>query len=166
MQQIGDLELDQDLTFEQRQWVVQRGVWIVLVALLVSTVLGVFGSGPLSSAAVTSADGMLRVEYERFVRREVIHELSLTVTVEEPGNGQVEVWVDVNSLDAMVVDTISPEPSEERGEGDRQIFVFEMGEANQLSIRFDVAREDIGWSRVHVGIVGGDDVSFTQISYP
>jgi hypothetical protein len=129
-------------------------------------VLGVFGSGPLSSAEVTSPDGTLRVEYERFVRREVEHELSVTVTVEDRASGEVEVWLDVASLDTMVVDTISPEPTEERIEGERQVFVFAVGDAEHLLVRFDVAREDMGRNRVSLGIVGGSETSFSQVSYP
>jgi hypothetical protein len=64
----GHLQLKEDLEFQRREWRFQRVSWWGLSTFVVVAMLGVFGGGPLSTASATSADGVLRVKYERFVR--------------------------------------------------------------------------------------------------
>jgi hypothetical protein len=60
------MEVNADIEFQRRVWRVQRIGWLIIAAVIVAALLGVFGGGPLSRAAV-QGDG-LRLEYERFAR--------------------------------------------------------------------------------------------------
>lgn len=42
---VRDLESEENLAFQERQWVVQRVAWVVVLALLVAGLLGLLGPG-------------------------------------------------------------------------------------------------------------------------
>ncbi|HEU4345558.1 MAG TPA: hypothetical protein VFU31_28750, partial [Candidatus Binatia bacterium] len=46
------LEIEEDLRFQERAWVVQRVGWGVMLLVIVATAAGMFGEGALSSATV------------------------------------------------------------------------------------------------------------------
>lgn len=161
MQRIGDLELDQDLAFERRQWHVQRVAWVLMLLFLAAACTGVFGLGPWSSGQVASGDGTLVVDYERFVRRQMDQDIVLSVTAAQ--GDTVVVWLDDS---ALVVEAVWPEPEQMRAENGRQEFVFSTEEGASLEVRFAVTREDMGRETIAMGIEGYGGVSFWQVSYP
>src|SRR5919106_6001727 len=59
------LQIDQDLAYQQREWLVERVGWIVMLLLIVAAAAGIFGNGVLSRASVSDGK-QLRIEYERF----------------------------------------------------------------------------------------------------
>jgi hypothetical protein len=61
-------QLDDDLPYQRREWRAQRFGWWALTVFVAAAALGVFGGGPLSRATAASADGGLRLDYDRFVR--------------------------------------------------------------------------------------------------
>ena len=65
---VGDLELDQDLGFQRREWSLQRIGWWALTGFVVVASLGLFGGGPLSRGRVGDPGAAVWIEYERFVR--------------------------------------------------------------------------------------------------
>jgi hypothetical protein len=44
----GDLEVEQDLDFQQRTWALERAGWIVMLLIIAAALAGFFGGGPLS----------------------------------------------------------------------------------------------------------------------
>jgi hypothetical protein len=60
------MEINADLEFQRRVWAAQRIGWIAIGAFVIAALVGVFGQGPLSSAA--AGGNALRIEYERFAR--------------------------------------------------------------------------------------------------
>lgn len=166
MQRIGDIELDQDLDFEERQWKVQRVGWAIGALLIVAALVGVFGSGPLSSATAGN-DQSLVVHHERFIRHTGDGDITLVIAGDQAVAGEVEFWVDANWLGAIQILGISPEPVDVRADGDRQIYVFAVddpAQAFEVSIRF--TPRQMGFVRAEFGVNDGAAVSFTQFSYP
>jgi len=165
MQRIGDLELDQDLAFERRQWTVQRvGWWLMLLAVVLG-LLGLFGTGPLSSATARG-DGVT-VDYERFVRRHGEGELTIAIAPNQAQNGQVEVWLADAWLDAVTIEGISPEPASQHPSGDRQVYVFEVADpARPFTVRIDYRPQEMGRLPAELGIGSGEGLDVFQFSYP
>jgi hypothetical protein len=62
---IGDLEIQQDLNYQRREWRIQRLGWVVMRLVILAALLGLLGNGPLSKASVTATDGSLRLDYHR-----------------------------------------------------------------------------------------------------
>ncbi len=42
---VGDLDIEQDLDFERRQWHVQRVGWVVFLLILLAAFVGLLGTG-------------------------------------------------------------------------------------------------------------------------
>jgi hypothetical protein len=109
VKRFGTLELEEDLAFQRRQWRAAQVLWLVLVATMVATALGVFGNGLLSQARVGPAHG-LHVEYERIVRFGA--SVRLVVRATPRPDGAVRFTIDRSLLEAFRVQDITPQPSE------------------------------------------------------
>jgi len=166
MRRVGDLDLDQDLTFEKRQWKVQRVGWAAMVLIVVAALLGVFGSGPLSAASVGD-NATLVAHYQRFVRHQGQGELVVKVAPNEAAEGRVEFWLTTEFLGEIDLQGISPEPDEVRSAGDRQIFVFLVDDPTcPLEVSISYFPNGLGRVSGGIGLVDGPDFSFNQLSYP
>jgi hypothetical protein len=56
----------EDMRFQQRMWLIERLGWLVLAAIVLLALLGLFGTGVLSKQSIGA--GSLTVEYDRFER--------------------------------------------------------------------------------------------------
>lgn len=167
MKRIGDLEIDQDIEFQQREWRVQRVFWGVLLLIVLLALLGLFGTGPISSATAGSGDEGLRLSYQRFVRHGGEAELEFEVQPDQVQDGQVEIWISFSYLNDLTIEQYSIQPEEVRAGRDRHVFVFLVEESDEpVTVRLSIRPDKIGRYAGDAGIVGGPTVSFTQFSYP
>jgi len=112
----GDLQLQQDLKFQNQEWLFQRIGRIVLTFFVVAAALGLFGSGPLSRARVdapTAEDnpGAASVEYERFLRISVPTRLSLRFSQFRAPEKETVIEFNREYYDSVFIRQISPQPS-------------------------------------------------------
>ena len=63
-----DIDLDQDIDFQQRSWKVQRVGWGLMVLFVLAGLSGLLGTGPLSNVTDGDEGGPLWLEYQRFGR--------------------------------------------------------------------------------------------------
>lgn len=163
---IGDLQIQQDLVFSEREWRVQRAGWLVMLLLILLALAGLFGRGPVADAALGSAAGPFQVSYERFDRAHYRTELLIEVSPPE-GEETVEIWVGRTFLDAIEVNRIVPEPDVQRIEGDRVVFVFATGSVagdGRITVSFE--HNEIGPVELEAGIVDGPAGSGTIFVFP
>jgi hypothetical protein len=167
MKRVGDLEIDQDLTFQQREWQVQRVAWVVMALIIASAALGLFGNGLLSAATAGDPDGPISVEYERFVRHDGRASFTVRISADQVSGDSVAIWIAADYMADLEIEQMSPEPQEVRTDGDRLVYVLAHGETSG-PLAFDVSfrPETIGRLSGEAGIVDGPQVTFTQISYP
>ena len=153
-----DAEVGQDLAFERLSWAVQRAAWVIAVLVLVAALAGVFGHGPLSNAAATSADGSLRVEYQRVLRNQAPSELRVRVT---PGaEGRAVVWLAQDYLRKVRLRQVTPEPERAEVRSDRTVYTFHAaagagGGEVEVVFHFDV--QAMGRQRLEMGRGDGGD---------
>lgn len=110
MARIGDMELDEDISFQEREWTAERIGWVALFVLLALAVLGLFGNGPISWTSTTSEDGALEVSYERFGRRGGTQTLTIAAEASAASNGAWEIDLSREYLAAVRVDAMTPQP--------------------------------------------------------
>jgi hypothetical protein len=164
---VGSLEIDQDLEFQRRMWVVQRVGWAAMVLIVVLALLGLFATGPLSSAATETSDGALQIEHGRFARHEALTTLELAVGPQAVANSQVQVRASQSFLDTYSIEQIVPEPDSVALESDGVTWTFSVGElAGPGQITLLVRPERIGFQRSEIGLAGGQTLSFRQLIYP
>lgn len=162
-----DLQVGQDLSFQEREWRIQRAAWILLAAIVVLALLGLFGTGPLSSTTAGSTDEGLKIAYERFVRHDGQTSVDIDVSPDQIANGQVEIWVSSSYLDSVDIERISPQPDQVRNEGDRLVYIFPAASTNDpISVTFSMRPDALWRLSGDIGITDGPSLSFDQVSYP
>lgn len=162
---VGDLEIQQDLEHERREWLFHRIGWILLSLLWLAGLAGLFGSGPLSEASASGAG--LRLEYDRFVRYTAPQDLRLHLGPPATGHPKVRVWVDRQYMQDMQVESVLPEPESVETGPDRIVFIIplaEVGPPTAVTLRLQTQR--IGVLDGEVGVEEGGSLRFHQIVYP
>lgn len=109
MERVGDLEINQDVVFQEREWNAERVGWGLLTLLILIAVAGLFGNGPLSWTSATSDDG-LEIIYERFGRRGGSQELTVRAPATAASGGVWEIEVTRGYLASLEITAVSPEP--------------------------------------------------------
>jgi len=157
----GDLQIDQDLEFERRQWAAQNVAYGLWALLLAAAIAGLLGQGPASKAVARTPGGVLTVDYERFVRAQA--ECVLRVTVASaPGQARPALWIDSGYLGHVRLCDVFPAPAAVR-QGARAVFTFDRG-TQEVKLRTRV--EKFGVLTGRLGLVGGPAVDLWQLSYP
>ena len=155
--------------FRRRVWQAQRVAWALMALFLLGALVGLLGSGPLSPTSVTSADGAVRVEYERFLRRDTRTTLRVHL---RPANGEAStlaLWLARPYLEAMKVDSVLPSPRRVQGAGDRITWGFEVSAREPrelLTVTIHLLPEGSGMRWAGVGLEAGSGVRFRQWVYP
>jgi hypothetical protein len=162
---VGDLELDRDLSFQRREWTIQRIGWLVMMAIVAAALIGLLGSGPLSSA--TAEAGLLRLAYSRFERRHAPSELEVAVSNDAESQDQIEVWISTDYLRGTEITSIVPEPEEVSEADDQMVYRFSIDDQAQTStILFALEYDDPGHTTGRMGMIGGPELTFWQFVYP
>jgi hypothetical protein len=109
----------QDLSFQHRQYYVQRVGWGIGALLLVLALFGLFGDGLLSHAH--AANSAFRIEYERILRRNNSSPLELEIT---PKGEETRVAFEAIYLQAFTIDSILPAPDRSYAAASDIVYVF------------------------------------------
>lgn len=152
-----ELQISQDMRFQRREWKLQRVGTLLLGLVLVATVLGLFGDGPLSKARRES--GRFAVEYERFGRFGSPVVLQLNVKGDR-------LWLGEAFLRNVQVNSVVPEPTAWRDTGNRHELEFAVPSgASELEVALHVSFREYGKLVGEAG-AGEDSVAWEQWIYP
>lgn len=163
--QSKELQVNEDLDFQRRDWLAQRVGWGVLTLLLLAALSGLTGSGPLSG--VTRSDGQhFTLEYDRFVRHGARTIVTFRAAPEAIIDGRVRIVIDRLFFVANDVQRLVPEPTATRGRGDALEFVYEVAPGDGLTARWTVEPEKIGSHTTPVRLSDGPAVEISQFTYP
>jgi hypothetical protein len=161
----NELEIDQDLGFERREWWLQRLLWGGLTLIVLAALAGLVGAGPLSSAREGAPDGSLALEYQRFLRARIDVPFILDVGPGPPAD-TLEIWFDRDHLQEFEIKEIVPAPVSQRLLENRVVFLFLRNPARPARIVFNAQASRAGFRRGRVGIIGGAELAVTQVVYP
>ncbi len=90
--QSGDPLIENDHAFQCRMWTIQRYGWVIIALIVITALLGLFGSGPLSTVTVGTSSTALQLRYDRFVRSQAPTNLYITLAASAPGSDEVRLW--------------------------------------------------------------------------
>jgi hypothetical protein len=152
------MEIDVDVPFQRRVWIGQRVGWFVFGILIITALLGFFGSGPMSRASA-QGDG-LSIEYERFARLQQPTKLRLMLLTAGPA----QVELSHRYFKSVQIEQITPEPSGVESAGEWLIYRF-AGPGPQ-AVTFHLKPEEFGNLAGSARIAGGNPVEFRQFVYP
>jgi hypothetical protein len=161
------LELDEDLRFQRRQWQWERIAWLVMAGFVAYSLAGGFGGGgPLSSANVASADGTVRVHYERFARQ--LTPNSVHVTVRQPPDGRpAQIHLSGDYLSSMTVKSAVPEPDTTTVAENGYLFAFKrLPGVVETKIDLQLEPQEIGSVQGWLTINNGERLAIKQFVFP
>jgi hypothetical protein len=158
----GDLELDQDLDFQRRDWRFQRAGQLALLAAILAALMGLFGRGPVAHASAVGQADAWRVRYSRFVRHRAPDRIEVQLTGAGAGTHR-RLWLDRDYLDWTDVQRVVPEPAAVVAERDRVVYSFD-GAPERIT--FEILPERVGRSRTRLGVGDDPPVVLTQFVFP
>jgi len=163
-QHIEGLEIDQDMRFQQRMWVLQRLGWGVMACIIIAALLGLLGSGPLASRTLDSPQHGFRLEYQRFLRHRAPTRLLLQV--KSNPREEVQVWYDRALIEHFIVTQIVPVPIRVEANAGRLTYTFRIADQEEpFLITFFLEPGTFGSLLGHIGIEH-DSLYFQQFVYP
>ena len=166
VQRVGDLEVAQDLEFQRREWVAERIGWTLMLVLAVAGLLGLFGTGLLASARASGPGGLV-LEYGRFERFNAPAEIDFHVPPEAVAeDGTFTIAVARDYLEAVQVETITPEPSEVRAEGEWLTHVFSSDAPDVVDVFFHLQHDAICPRQLRVRLGDAEPMVVGQFVYP
>jgi len=157
---------DEDISFQRRQWQVERTGWVAMLLVIIAAVAGVFGGeGPIARATASDSTGSTEVRYARFARYAA--PTALEVNVAASSSRTLRLSVSDSYLDAMKIRTITPPPTSTSIADRQHVLVFDRSASpGSTTIRIELQPTSMGR---HPGWIAVDDaapVSFAHFIYP
>jgi hypothetical protein len=163
---VKSLEINQDISFQQKEWKVERAGWIVMAGIVLLALLGLFGGGPLSTVTQKEPGGF-QITHERFDRQMNPSKLTLQLPPDAIQGGQARFWIDRNYLEKVQIEDISPAPGSTEVSAERLIYTVKVADPSQpVTIKLDIRLEDSGLVEGEAGWEGGGSASFSQFVFP
>lgn len=163
---VGELQIEEDQQFQEREWKVERAGWLVMGLVILLALLGLFGRGPLSQAAVSGPQGY-EVDYERFARYQSPVDLRVLLPQQAISEGEARFWIERQYLEAFEIEKIVPEPDSVEIGPERVIYTFPAAATGQqVVIRLDLRPKRSGLVRGRTGWGEANPLAFTQLIYP
>lgn len=164
---VGDLEIDQDLAYQERDWKAERVGWVVLLAVVLVAALGLFGHGPVSWTSRSSDDGSLEVSFERFGRRGGTQELVVRADASSAAGGVWQLEISTDYIHGVTVDTLSPEPdSVESAPGSVRYTFVQADPRAPLEAVFSMTPDALWGHDGEISLVGGGTVRVSNFFFP
>jgi hypothetical protein len=161
------LQLDEDLTFQERFHYVQRIAWVIAGLVIIAALLGLFGSGLLTGADAGDAEDGLQLHYQRFARYQAPTSVQVELTTPDPAAAQVEFWIRRSTLNHYQIESISPEPESIEVDGDRFVYTFAKAPGTSVvEVDIHLQPEEFGPSSLRMGMGENEIVNATQLVYP
>lgn len=131
-----EFKIDEDLPNHIRAWKFQKVLWVLLFIVLLLSLAGFFGNGPLSKREEASQE--IKIEYDYFLRNEA----SSSIWVQVQGNQPITIRISQQYLKKINLEGIVPEPGESFFSGNDVVYQF-FSDMN-AGIRFHFQPEAIG----------------------
>lgn len=163
-----EIEIDEDMEFEQRSWRWQRVGWGVMSLILLSALLGLFGTGWLDRGVAGQPGSQLWLEYNRFGRLQAeTSRLEIHLGPGTEANGKARIWLNHEYMEGVRVTSLTPQPESVEAGPERFTYVFNVPDASQPTlVIFRLEPDKMGRLNGEVGLEGGASLSFKQFIYP
>ena len=161
-----DLELEESMGFERKNWIAERIAWVLLTLFVLAALIGVFGRGGISSAKAGSAEQGMEAEYERFLRYHTSD--NITFLVENSAKDSTyQLHLGTEWLEKVKIERVVPQPESEIATKDGIEYTFRVSPGHSpLRLCFYFEPHKTGTATVSVTSSDGKSLSFSQFIYP
>lgn len=155
--------VQEDMRLQTRTWRFERVGWSVLFIVMLMTLFGIFGSGPLSETQGRSANGALSVQYDRFERNGASNQL--IVSAKADPQGKVQLAIEGALLQRFTIEGIQPEPSNTSSYRDGIKLELKADPDGWTTIYFALRPTGVGVAKTTLSS-GDQRVDLSQFIYP
>lgn len=148
-----------DPGFARRQRRVERAGWGVMILLIAASLLGVFGTGILSSGLLVhdEAGHHYEVEYARLTRYEHAERMHVRVHAPQAQGDELQVSFSKEFLDAYLVHSASPQPASGGFGPEGAAYTFRVEDWSQpFTVTFEVEARKVWWTPADVSVRAGN----------
>lgn len=165
---VGALEIDEDLRYQRRAWIIQRVGWLLMALLILAALLGLTGNdGLLADGHAESSDGTLKIDYRRLARKASPSDIRISLQAEAIEGDQVRLWVAQGFFDGFQVENVVPEPESVAVDDERVLYTFAVGEvSDSIAINFNIEWQQVGSASGQIGLEGGPTVALDAFVFP
>ncbi len=167
MNKTDEIEINEDLDFEKRFWIIQRVGWAVLILIILLALLGFFGDGVLSNAKAGQENAGVWLDYPQFARYKNQFRIAVHVETAAINENEIPIRLNRSYLDRARVDGISPAPDNERSSYEWITYLFtRQQEDSSLTVYFYVTPFRAGVLPGMLQSPDGRPVNFSQFVFP
>jgi hypothetical protein len=161
------LEVEDLQSFQRKEWRLQRVGWLVWTIVVAAALVGLLGSGPLSSTSSSAPDDSLTVRYDRFLHYHKPLMFEVTLRPGNQTNNAARLFLSDELLMRLQISRIEPEPEGRELAAGGVIYTFpsESG-LETATIRVHAQYEAFGRATGKIGLVGREPATVTQFVYP
>ena len=150
----------EDMRFQRRSWIVERGGWAVLILITLVGLSGALGIGPLSLQ--TASSGSLSVEYDRFQRITRLTRFAFSARAQT--GPELQLHLSRALQDDFEISDIQPQPTRSAAGPDGLDLIFATKGAGRIVIWAHSRK--YGISDISARIGSEAPVSFWVLVYP
>ncbi|AZD79796.1 hypothetical protein [Pseudomonas chlororaphis] len=156
--------IQEDMVLQRKVWRFERAGWYVLLAIVLLTLAGLFSKGPLSTRDISSADGSLRVEYQRFLRNGSTD--SLTLHLRGDARQLLEVEIAGELFQGFSVQALQPEPLRASSAGSGVRLWLRADADGQARLYLTLLSTGVGFYDSRISLADQPPLSISQFIYP
>jgi len=149
----SEVAVGEDLAFQRRWWRFERVVWLFFVIVILLDLAGLFGRGPLAKAEMHSADGSIKVSYERIERTGTPSMLVVTLERSAFVDGVATLQVNDNVIGPLGAQRVIPQPASTVVGGGGLTYTFP-GHDPPAQVRVELQPAGAGIYEIAINLLG------------
>jgi hypothetical protein len=155
----GDLQIEEDMRFQERTWKAERVAWVVMALIVLASALGLISEGPISKTRLGDP-ARLQIELQRVTHVDTPTRIHVRLAT----GGFFSIQFPYSYLSRVEISMVVPEPATVESAGGLVTYSFS-GRQGMADIHFDLQFRRAGWAQ---GFVQGEQerVDFRQYVYP
>nr|WP_024967211.1 hypothetical protein [Pantoea sp. IMH] len=160
-----DYPIQEHMRWQHIEWKLERVGYFLLFAIVILGACGLFSKGILSDATVTSADGALQVDYERFGRR--TSDMRMTIRIKPQAVDSVTLTLSGEEMDNFQIQSLQPQPLKSLSQRNSLKLTWAGAELKEgTTVWIGSQAQNAGRYPVTVTLGNATSVHFTHWIYP
>lgn len=160
-----DYPIKENMYWQRVEWRIQKIGSVLLFALVILGSCGLFSKGFLSDGVATSADGVLRVEYERFGLRD--SDITMAIRVKPPHQEHFTLTLSGEEMDNFQIQSLQPQPQQAVSKSNSLVLTYSSSSFKDgATVWIGSQAEEFGRYPVTVTLDDDTSVHFTHWIYP
>jgi len=160
-----DYPIQENMRWQRVEWRIQKIGGILLLVLVILGACGLFSKGFLSDGVVTSSDGALRVEYERFGLRD--SDIAMAIRVRPAHHDRFTLTLSGEEMDNFQIQSLQPQPQQAVSKSNSLVLIYSSSSFRDgATVWIGSQAQQFGRYPVTVTLDDATSVHFTHWIYP